>query len=139
MKPLVLVLVLVASTTADLVGQSSRFTGRALADVLGEIKSRGLNIVFSSELVRPEMRVAVEPKTENARRILDDVLRPHGLVAKEGVKGVLTIVRVRMPRRVGPDVPNAVGLLRGRLLEARTGAALAAGLVQVESTAQQSV
>lgn len=139
MKTFVILLALVMVADREAVAQPQTLAGRPLTDVLTELKARGLNIVFSSELVRPEMRVSAEPRTQNPRRVLDEILRPHGLVAREGVKGTLTIVRARAPKRAGADTPTAVGLLRGRLIEARTGAALAAGLVQVESTAQRSV
>jgi hypothetical protein len=138
MKTIVLAIALVLAMSTAMFAQS-KLAGRSLAEVLTELESRGLHIVFSSELVRPEMRVPMEPRAQNPRRILDEVLRPHGLAAKEGVKGTLTIVRARAPRRAGSETSGAVGLLRGRLIEARTGEALAAGLVQVESTAQQSV
>jgi hypothetical protein len=136
MKTLILTLGLVLVAIAEAFAQSPKLAGRPLSDVLVELKGRGLNIVFSSELVRPEMRVSVEPKTQNLRRILEEILRPHGLAAKEGVKGMLTIVRVRRPRTETRDVP-ASGTIRGRLLESRTAAGLAAGLVEVESTGQR--
>lgn len=72
-----------------------RFAGRPLAEVLGALQSQGLAIVFTSELVRPEMRVAAEPTTREPRRILDEVLAPHGLAIQEGPGGVLVVVARR--------------------------------------------
>src|SRR5687767_2051712 len=66
--------------------------GRPLTDVLRELQSRGLKIVFTSQLVRPEMKVEVEPASGDPRRILDEVLAPHGLKAEERVGGTLVVV-----------------------------------------------
>ena len=137
MKSALLAFIVVLSASTVVLAQP--LAGWTLADVLNELKTRGLNIVFSSELVKPEMRVTSEPRTQNPRRILDEVLRPHGLVVREAVKGTLTIARARTPRRAGLEPTTSIGTIRGRLVEARTGAALAAGLVQVEATAQQDV
>jgi len=73
----------------------SRYAGRSLADVLRDLQSRGLNVVFSSELVRPEMRVATEPTSTTLRKILDEVLAPHNLRAAAGPKDTWLVVRVR--------------------------------------------
>jgi hypothetical protein len=130
MRTIVLALALMAA-------QSHGLAGRPLSEALAELKARGLNIVFSSELVRPEMRISVEPKTQNLRKILDEILRPHGLAAKEGAKGTLTIVRLRRPRGDDREPPPPPGTIRGRLIDARTADGLAAGLVEVESTGQR--
>jgi len=71
----------------------ARYAGRPLADVLRELQGRGLNIVYSSDLVKPEARVLAEPRATNDRRILDEVLAPHGLVAKNGPRGVILVIR----------------------------------------------
>lgn len=71
----------------------ARFAGRPLADVLREMQQRGLNVVYSSDLVKPEMRVVNEPHTTDDRAILDEILPPLGLAAKNGPGGVVLIVR----------------------------------------------
>ncbi len=70
-----------------------RYAGRPLAGVLQDLRSRGLNVVFSSELVRPEMVVRSEPASTEPRAILDEVLEPHGLRAEAGPKGTWLVVR----------------------------------------------
>ena len=70
----------------------TKFAGRPLGDVLREFQAAGLNIVFSSEIVRPAMKVLTEPKAVQPRRILDEILRPHGLQVRSGPGGALLIV-----------------------------------------------
>ena len=79
-----------------------RYAGRPLADVLRDLQSLGLSVVFSSELVRPEMRVASEPKSTVPRKILDEVLEPHGLRAEAGPKDTWLVVLKRTSGVVSP-------------------------------------
>ena len=66
--------------------------GRPLTDVLAEIQQRGMHLVYSSELVKPEMRVIGEPRAKDDRALLDEILAPHGLTTKNGPGGVVLIV-----------------------------------------------
>lgn len=84
-----------ASAPAVVAQTARRYAGRPLADVLRDLQALGLRVVFSSELVRPEMRVASEPKSSDPRTILDEVLGPHGLRAAAGPKDTWLVVRAR--------------------------------------------
>jgi VWFA-related protein len=70
----------------------AKFAGRPLADVLRELQATGLSIVFSSEIVRPAMKVLTEPKAVRPREILDEILRPHGLQVRSGPGDALLVV-----------------------------------------------
>jgi Ca-activated chloride channel family protein len=76
---------------------AGRYAGRPLEDVLVALGSRGLKILSSSDLVKPEMRVESEPTSTDPRKILDEVLKPHGLRAVPAVskKDALQVVRAR--------------------------------------------
>ena len=74
---------------------AARYAGRSLEDVLHDLQSLGLKVVFSSELVRSDMRVALEPTSTAPRKILDEVLEPHGLRAAAGPKDTWPVVRAR--------------------------------------------
>ena len=71
---------------------SRTYEGRQLAEVLRELQSEGLEVVFTTELVRPGMRVAAEPRAEDPQGVLEEVLAPHGLAVQEGPGGVLVVV-----------------------------------------------
>ena len=96
-----MVLVLVGWVATGLLASASgppasqQVAGRPLGDVLRELQATGLNIVFSSEIVRPIMKVLTEPKAVQPRRILDEILRPHGLQVRSGPGGALLVVRLR--------------------------------------------
>jgi len=56
------------------------------------LRRDGLTLVFSNQLVRPEMVVDAEPAADEPRAILAEVLAPHGLGVEEGPGGVLAVV-----------------------------------------------
>ncbi len=88
------------------------YAGRPLGEVLRELESRGLEIFFSSNLVRSEMRVAMEPTSLEPRQILDEILDPHGLMAEAGPGGRLVVV-------AAPAKPASLrGLVRERYSDA---------------------
>jgi hypothetical protein len=75
--------------------------GRGLADILQSLQARGLRIVFSSNIVTPDMRIRAEPRAATPRDQLDEILAPHGLVVREGPGGVLQVVRAPHGRAPG--------------------------------------
>ncbi|HXU47232.1 MAG TPA: TonB-dependent receptor [Thermoanaerobaculia bacterium] len=126
--------------------QRGRYAGRLLSEVLRGLEGAGLTLVFTSELVRPEMRVQKEPAAREPRRILDEILAPFGLEAREGAPGVLVIVaRARGGERTAiagkvPDVPALyihdemiVRPSRLEILEARPGSAFSLDREAIES------
>ena len=66
--------------------------GATLAQALERLREAGLNLIYSSELVRDDMRVATEPAGGTPRDVLDSLLAPHGLAAVDGPNGTLLIV-----------------------------------------------
>jgi TonB-dependent receptor-like protein/carboxypeptidase family protein len=66
--------------------------GIPLTEALRELQRRGLNLVFSSAVVRPEMIVREAPRSEAPRAMLDEILAPHGLTVEESAGGSLIVV-----------------------------------------------
>ena len=91
-----LLLVLIAST---LNAAEYRFAGRPLVEGLRELQSRGLRLIYSDDVVTGEMIVRTEPRAVQPRKILDELLREHGLRAADGPRGSLLIVRDERPPR----------------------------------------
>lgn len=84
--------------------------GRPLAEALRELQSRGLKLVFTSRLVLPEMRVETEPAARDPRRLLDEILAPHGLQAEESVGGTLVVVAAPKPPKPPKPEPDPAPL-----------------------------
>ena len=91
---------------------SRRFSvGRPLVAALSELKSEGLDIVYSSDLVRRSMRVLAEPVATTPRAILDELVIPHNLEARDGPAGTVLIVRAA-------DTTGPPGGVAGRIVSA---------------------
>src|SRR5215471_18678680 len=85
-------MVLLLCCTSNVIADPHTFQGRRLDDALRILQHDGLRIVFTSETVTPDMRVAVEPRAANPRDQLDEILSPHGLRA-EATGGVIVVIR----------------------------------------------
>lgn len=78
-------------------GQPQTLLGLPLQQALHELESRGLRLVYTTRLVRPDMRVLEEPRADEPRLVLDEILASHGLQAEERAGGVLVIVEAPEP------------------------------------------
>ena len=113
--------------------------GRTVADALQELRSRGLHIVFSSELVRPSMRVAGEPASRGDRQILDEILKPHSLEVRAGPGSTLIVVRTVSRAVAAPRPPMPGATIRGLVVDARTATPLAGVLVHLANAPAEAV
>src|SRR5688572_11947638 len=86
----------------------TRYLGRPLTDALRGLESHGLRLIYSDDVVTKEMRVKAEPRSRGARRILDELLHQHDLIARKGPRGSLVIVRkeVVVPRHEPSTTPQ---------------------------------
>jgi hypothetical protein len=91
---LTIVLVLTLASVVAGAQDSGRFAGRPLAEVLADLQTEGLQIVFSSAVVTPTMVVEEEPHGDDPRSILDHVVKPFGLRAEDGPSGTILILVV---------------------------------------------
>ena len=124
------VLALVAP--APLAHAQPRYAGRPLAEALQQLSRQGLRIVFSTELVRPEMRVAQEPRATAPRDILTEILAPHGLTVRPGPRDTLLVIRTAVTTRQSPPAPPRTGIIAGTVVDARTATPLPGVVVQLQ-------
>jgi TonB-dependent receptor-like protein len=97
---LLLIATLVMHAALVAAQQGGPYKGKSLADALRALQARGLQIVFTSATVKDDMRVEVEPHARTLRQILDELLAPHGLKARDGPGAIVEVVRaeVAQPR-----------------------------------------
>ena len=84
-----------------------RAEGRRLDEALEDLRQRGLKIIYSTEVVRPGMRVPAETRASSLRRLLDEMLSPHGLIARNGPGGTVLIVKNPRARTDRPPPPKS--------------------------------
>jgi outer membrane receptor protein involved in Fe transport len=99
---------LIALPAASAVAEGP-YRGRSLSDVLNEIGTSSMRLVYSSDVVPARLRVAVEPTAPTGPALLDELLAPHGLRA-EHVGGIVYAV-VRAPAQAGTGTPAATPAL----------------------------
>src|SRR3954452_19325135 len=86
---------------------AAELRGRSLAEALHILEGRGLRLIYSTDVVRPEMIVGAEPRTTDPRQMLDELLREHHLHATKGPRGSIVIVRdAEKPRAVKEKPPQ---------------------------------
>ncbi len=91
-----LILVALSLAATPLAAQSidgSRYACRPLVEALHDLQDHGLPVVFGSNLVRERMLVSKVPSATTPRRLLDQLLAPHGLRAQNGAGGRLLVVQ----------------------------------------------
>ncbi len=105
------------------------FAGRSLEQALRTLQAGGLKIFFTSNVVRPEMRVEAEPTAGEPHRQLDQLLAPHGLTSKVGPGGRLVVVAAR----------PAISSIHGQVRVRQTEVALGGVRVLIPGTANEAI
>ncbi len=89
---------------ASALAHASGFSDLSLEQALDELQARGLSILYSSDLVKPDMRVMRAPSGGTAREILAELVVPHGIRIMEGPSG--TLILTRSTRPTGASAPS---------------------------------
>jgi hypothetical protein len=109
--------------------ESPRIRGRPLSAVLSQLEARGLNLIYSSAVVLPELVVADEPQGNDPRAILDQILAPLGLQAQDAASGAILIVRAQPP----------IGGIRGRVTTSTHGTPVSGAALTIDGTELRAV
>jgi hypothetical protein len=89
--------------------EAADFRGAPIEDVLEGLRAGGLEVLYSSDLVKPWMRVEQEPRATESRALLAEILAPHGIAVADGPGDTLMLVRTpaRAPRHATPGSPRS--------------------------------
>jgi hypothetical protein len=97
----------------------SRHEGRPVAEVLGDLQRRGAPIIFSSVLVRSDLRVKTEPRSEaGTRAFVEEILAPHGLGVADGPGKTWVVTRIRRDPNLAAPAPESAPPGKSRELDA---------------------
>jgi outer membrane cobalamin receptor len=78
-------------------------SGLRLDEAISILQHEGLTVIYSTALVRPEMRVEREPLATTLRGKLEEILAPHGLRVIEGPHHELLVIAApKAPERPSP-------------------------------------
>lgn len=78
------------------------FQGLELEQALERLEERGLSILYSSDVVTPDLVVTVEPTSSEPVEILREIVEPLGIEVAESPGGAVMLVR-----RAKPDAASA--------------------------------
>lgn len=119
--------------------ESAALAGKSLDQALEELRNRGLRILYSSVLVKPEFKVASEPQGSTPSQRLASLLGAHGLAVKDGPHGSLLVVKGAWFEATfdGPGVVSFVKVLSDKVpdlssLEAWQAAYIRPGMSEEE-------
>lgn len=65
----------------------------SLEQAIGRLQQQGLPVVYSTDLVKPWMRIAANPMPSDLVRQLEEILAPFGLRARRHVSGTYIVTR----------------------------------------------
>ena len=112
-------------------GAGPPYQGRPVDDVLRDLESRGLHLIYSSETVPASLKVRAEPAGTTPVAILEQVLAPHGLRPDRVGADTYAIVRAARPAAPTaatsqPPAPAAAGTRLEEIVIAASRYSLAA-------------
>ena len=81
-------------------GVQDMYAGKSLEEGLRRLQMKGLPILYSSSLVRPDMLVTFEPKATSHNAVLKELLMPFGLTTHNGPSRTLLVIREPADRKV---------------------------------------
>jgi Ca-activated chloride channel family protein len=102
MKKLVALVLLLPAIAA---GELPPLAGRSLDEALQLLRQEGVNLIYTTELVRREMRVRAEPPRGRPEDVLAAILQPNGLAAQSGPGGRWLVVRAARAARSPAPLP----------------------------------
>ena len=85
-------LIVLAVLLSPLESRAEQLQGRTISDAISVLERGDLRIFYSTELVKPWMRVTEQLETGTPRQQLAAILTPHGLQVRDGPRGSLLVV-----------------------------------------------
>jgi hypothetical protein len=84
--------------------EAAAYRGMSVEDVLEQLRAGGAALLYSSDLIKPWMRVEREPRAIETHALLAEILAPHGITIAAGPEGSVMLVRAapQTPRIAAP-------------------------------------
>ena len=88
----ILILLWATAAVSAALADGPPYAGKPVQEVLDEFRAGGLELVYSTRLVPPTLKVAGEPLFRQPVPLIREILEPHGLTLRD-VDGVYFVVR----------------------------------------------
>jgi outer membrane receptor protein involved in Fe transport len=107
-------LALAISALCGHVAHSATYDHLTLEQAFEQLEQQGLKILYSSDLVKPWMRVKGEPVGAAPRAVLLELIAPFSISAVDGPNGIVLLTRAKRSRAFASRVPeDRVPVLEG--------------------------
>lgn len=128
-RRLVVVLLILTGGGAAAV-ELPEMAGRPLVDVLEQLRDLGVQVIYSDELVTPEMKVGDGPTSSEPEAVLRELLAEHGLGVKNGPEDTLIVVKA---------APQPTGRVSGVVRSKDEGRGIEGATVRLDPGAMTAV
>ena len=109
---------------------AGEFRNLSIEQALEKLRANGVTILYSSDLIKPWMRVRGDPSADNPQQILLEILEPYGLTARESLTGQMLLVRRSDPEPL-------YGAVSGIVVRKSDGSPLPGASVRLDAIEEQ--
>ncbi len=100
------------------IAEAATYSGAPIETVLEQLRANGVQLLYSSDLIKPWMRVEHEPAAIEPKALLAEILAPHGIAVADGPDGApvaraAAIARATRDRAGFSAPPGAVAARTG--------------------------
>jgi hypothetical protein len=88
---------LLLMNSAAVFGAPEGFRGLSLTQAIAKLEQRGLHVIYSTDLVKPWMRISAEPAAAAPAQVLDQILAPFALRVRSAPGDIYAVVRAEPP------------------------------------------
>jgi len=89
--------ILLVGALATANAPAADYAGLTLEQAIHQLERQGARVLYSSALVKPDMRVQQEPTSTSPRGVLEEIVAPYGLAVRVGPGGSWLLARARGP------------------------------------------
>ena len=90
----------------------AELNGLTVEKAVAALEDTGLVVFYSSDLIKPWMRVTETPSSTEPAQILTEIIAPLGLTTQPGPEGSVLIIRDPAFREAPPDTGGIAGIVR---------------------------
>ena len=115
-----------------LLAPAGEFQNLTIEQALEKISANGVPVLYSSDLIKPWMRVRGDPTDKDPRQVLVEILEPYDLTIAERPTGQLIVVR-------RSDSGQPAGAVSGIVVKTSNGSPLEGASIRLDDGDEKSV
>jgi outer membrane receptor protein involved in Fe transport len=113
-----------------IIATAGEFRNLTIEQALERLRANGATILYSSDLIKPWMRVRGDPSGGDPQQILLEILEPYGVTVTETPAGQLLLVR-----KTDPEPPS--GSVSGIVVRKSDGSPLSGASIRLDDSEEE--